>query len=261
MPYDFKTGPSGSLIAGNAVIHPDALLGRNVRVGFGTVIHAGVRIGNDVTIGDNSVIGRRPVRPGNETHVNEQTSIDDGTVIGATVVIYAGADIGKLVLIGDGAKLRERATIGDGAIVGSNVTFQRDVFMGKNSRVIDLSHITNGVIIGEGAFVSTGVLTMDDDSFNKNHDADSTLRPPTIAPFASVGGGAVLLPGVSVGLRAVVASGAVVTRDVAPGSLVMGVPAKEKHDIGYHGTPGAPSHALLHTAPAFEYEGQERQEV
>lgn len=230
--------------------------------GGGYWVYPHTQIGERVTIYPGAVIGRPMQRAGAvPTWSLSDTIIDDDTVIGAGATIYTGTHIGKRTLIGDGAKLRENCTISDDCIVGSNCTFQKEVFMGRGSRVIDLSHITNGVIIGEGAFVSTGVLTMDDDSFNGLNDADRELHPPLIAPFASVGGGAVLLPGVEIGLRAVVASGAVVTKNVAPGALVMGVPAKEKHDLGYHGTPGVPSHALLHTAPAFSYEGQDGQAV
>lgn len=225
-------------------------------------VYPGVIIEDRVTIYPGAVIGRPPQRPGFPVDLpSADTIIAEDSIIGSNATIYAGTHIGRRVLIGDGARIRENCTIADDCIVGSNCTFQRDVVMGRGSRVIDLSHITNGVIIGEGAFVSTGVLTMDDDSFNGLNDADRDLRPPLIAPFASVGGGAVLLPGVEIGLRAVVASGAVVTKNVAPGALVMGVPAKEKHDLGYHGTPGVPSHALLHTAPAFSYEDEGRPAV
>lgn len=255
--YSYKTGVTGRLIAGNAIIHPLAKIGEGVEIGFGVVVHGDVDIRAGATIYDNSVIGRPSHRPVGLAHFDQTWAIiDEGSVVGSGVTIYRGVHVGKRVLIGDGARIRENCTIADDCIVGSNCTFQRDVVMGRGSRVIDLSHITNGVVIGEGAFVSTGVLTMDDDSFNGLNDADRELHPPLIAPFASVGGGAVLLPGVEVGMRAVVASGAVVTKSVDPGALVMGVPARRKHDLGYDGQPGAPSHGLLHTAPAFDYKNE-----
>jgi acetyltransferase-like isoleucine patch superfamily enzyme len=243
-----------NIIAATAVIAPSAVLGERIAIGFGAVIYPGTHIHDNTYIGDHAVIGRPAVRPKRQPETNSPVSIGEGSVIGAHAVLYEGVRIGRRVLIGDGAKLRERCSIHDDCIVGSNCTFQRDVIMREGSRVIDLSHITNGVIIGEGAFVSTGVLTMDDDSFaGNNQSGDSHLNPPRIWRGASVGGGAILLPGVNVGEDAVVAAGAVVTKNVADGSTVMGVPAREKHDLGYDGTPGAPSHALLHSAPAFEY--------
>ena len=249
-------------VAGTAVIAPGVVLGENITIGFGAVLYPGTHVKDGVYIGDYAVIGRPTMRPGMKSEMNTVVHIGEDSVIGSHVTLYEGVRIGKRVLIGDGVKLRERCSINDDCIVGSNCTFQRDVIMLEGSRVIDLSHMTNDVIIGRGAFVSTGVLTMDDDSFaGNNQDGDTRLNPPHIWHGASVGGGAILLPGVNVGEGAVVASGAVVTKNVAEGSTVMGVPAKEKHDLGYHGTPGAPSHALLHTAPAFSYEGAERPAV
>lgn len=242
-------------IAGTAVISPRVTLGERITIGFGAVIYPHTTIADGVYIGDNAVIGRPTMRPGMKSELNVGVRIGRDSVIGSSVTLYEGVKIGERVLIGDGVRLRERCSIHDDCIVGSNSTFQRDVIMLEGSRVIDLSHMTNDVIIGRGAFVSTGVLTMDDDSFaGNNPNGDTRLNPPHIWHGASVGGGAILLPGVNVGENGVVAAGAVVTRNVPDGATVMGVPAKEKHDLGYHGVPGSPSHGLLHTAPAFTLE-------
>lgn len=227
-----------------------------VRVEQGVTFIGDVVLGEGVYIYPGSVIGKPMHRPGSAPGFSGPVSIGDGTIIGAGVTIYTGVLVGPNVLIGDGVRIRENCTISGDCIVGSNCTFQNDVFMEAGSRVVDLSHITAGVLIGRGAFVSAGVMTMNDDSFAGNHNGDPDLRPPFIAPYASVGGGAILLPDVTIGRNAVVASGAVVTRDVQPDTVVMGVPARRKHDLGYDGTPGTPSHGDLHTAPAFEYEGQ-----
>jgi acetyltransferase-like isoleucine patch superfamily enzyme len=111
--------------------------------------------------------------------------------------------------------------------------------MHRGSRVIDLSHITAAVVIGEGAFISTGVLTMNDDSFAGNNPVgDRKLNAPIIGENASIGGGAILLPGVNIGDRAVVAAGSIVTKSVERDTTVMGVAAKRKYpapiDEGLH---------------------------
>ena len=210
---------------------PKALVGKNVTIGKNVVLYDGVVIDDDVTIYDNSIIGRPAHRPGHSQFFSsERTYIGPGSVIGSGTTIYTGTWIGKNVLIGDGVRIRENCEIMAECIVGSNCTFQNNVIMFPRSRVIDLSHITAGVLIGENAFVSTGVLTMNDDSFNGNNaEGDTTLNAPQIGAGASVGGGAVLLPGVIVGHSAVVAAGAIVTKDVEAGTTVMGVAAKRRY--------------------------------
>jgi acetyltransferase-like isoleucine patch superfamily enzyme len=63
------------------------------------------------------------------------------------------------------------------------------------------------------------------------HPRDQALRGVTLRRACRVGGGAVLTPGVEVGEEAFVAAGAVVTRDVAPRTVVMGVPARPVREV------------------------------
>ena len=217
-------------VASTAEIHPTAVIGEGVSIGRNVVIYPHTEIRDGATIYDNSVIGRPTHRAGHNPSFGATTVIGQDSVIGSDCTIYTGTWIGKNVLVGDGVRIRENCEITAECIIGSNCTFQNDVVMLPRSRVIDLSHITAGVIIGEGAFVSTGVLTMNDDSFNGNNaEGDSTLNAPKIGAGASVGGGAVLLPGVNVGNGAVVAAGSIVTKDVAAGTTVMGVAAKRRY--------------------------------
>lgn len=188
-------------------------------------VYPGVTLGENVVIFPGAVIGREPLTAGsvkNKPEVKHDTIIEDGAVIGANAVIYAGVHIGKEALIGDGATIRENCSIGSKSIVGNNCTLQNDVQMGERSRIVDLSHITAGVLIGDDVFISTGVLTMNDNSMNKGGQLD----PPAFFDGAMVGGGAIILPGVDVKRGALVAAGAVVTRHVDEGVRVQGVPAK-----------------------------------
>ncbi len=67
---------------------------------------------------------------------------------------------------------------------------------------------------------------------------DGTVAPVRLERGCYLGAGCLVLPGVTVGARAVVASGAVVTRDVAPGTVVAGVPARFLRHIGPRDEPG-----------------------
>lgn len=210
-----------------SAIHNTAVVSREAVIGKGVTIEAFAYVGSatiedGVTVMQGAVIGREPARPNIFTRPGRPAYVGAYSVIGSNVTIYTGVSLGKNVLIGDGARIRENTRIGDDSIIGSNATIQNDVNMGERSRVVDLSHITAGVVIGDDVFISTGVLTMNDNSFNHG----GPLNPPIISDGVSIGGGAILLPGVFVGPNAIVAAGAVVTKYVYAGTRVQGVPAK-----------------------------------
>ena len=135
-------------------------------------------------------------------------------------------EIGDHTLVGDSASIREGARIGSRCIVSRCVTFNYEVTVGDDVKIMDCTHLTGGTQIGDGAFVSILVATTNDNQ--PTRPGDRTLAGPRIEAGATVGAGAILLPGVVIGSNATVAAGAVVTRDVPMGSTVMGVPARVK---------------------------------
>lgn len=169
-----------------------------------------------------TVIGRPPMATGivPPKSANPSTQIGSGCVIGSNVTIYQGVTIGANVLIGDGVRIRENTVIGDDSVIGSNSTLQNDVVIGKRVRVVDLSHITAGTQIRDDVFWSTGVLSMNDNRDEKG------LQIIEVGERAFIGGGAILLPGVAIGMDAIVAAGAVVTKSVEESVRVQGVPAR-----------------------------------
>ena len=192
---------------------------------MGYTVFKNVKRGKHVTIWSGAVVGRRPMGTGiivNEPVAFGPTIIGDGTVIGANAVIYQGVQLGNNVLIGDGACIRENTVIGDDTIIGSNCTIQNGATIGSRVRIVDLSHITYDCEIGDDTFISVGVYTMND-----NWDGGPVVGPK-IGKRVNVGGGAMFLPGVIVGDDAIIAAGAVVTKDVAPGTKVFGIPAKTR---------------------------------
>ena len=73
--------------------------------------------------------------------------------------------------------------------------------------------------------------TTNDNSMGRSEDAVEHLAGPVIEDDVTVGAGANLLPGVRIGRNAIVGAGAVVTKDVPAGKVVMGVPAKIVRDV------------------------------
>ena len=123
--------------------------------------------------------------------------------------------------------------IGDGTRIGPFVEVQRGAVIGARCKIQSHTFVCDGVEIGDEVFVGHGVLFINDrrprattDGGEVQTDADWELLRTAIGRRASLGSGAVIMGGVSVGEGAVVGAGAVVTRDVAPGEVVAGSPAR-----------------------------------
>ena len=86
-------------------------------------------------------------------------------------------------------------------------------------------YVTAGAVVEDDVFLGPGVLTTNDDTMGR-HPPGVPLQGPTFRRACRVGGGAVLVPGVVIGEEAFVAAGALVTKDVGPREVVMGVPAR-----------------------------------
>jgi acetyltransferase-like isoleucine patch superfamily enzyme len=123
--------------------------------------------------------------------------------------------------------------IGDGTRIGPFVEVQRGARIGSRCKIQSHSFICDGVEIQDEVFVGHGVMFINDDRPRATTEdgelqggEDWTLLPTVIERRASLGSGAVILGGVRIGEGALVGAGAVVTRDVAPGETVAGVPAR-----------------------------------
>jgi UDP-2-acetamido-3-amino-2,3-dideoxy-glucuronate N-acetyltransferase len=124
-------------------------------------------------------------------------------------------------------------TIGDGTRIGPFVEIQMGVAVGARCKIQSHSFLCSGVTLEDGVFIGHGVVFVNDKYPRSTRDdgalqteVDWALLPTTVEREASLGSGAVILGGVRIGEGAVVGAGAVVTKDVPPGSIVVGSPAR-----------------------------------
>ena len=123
--------------------------------------------------------------------------------------------------------------IGDNTRVGPFVEIQRGATIGASCKIQSHAFICDGVEIGDEVFVGHGAIFINDKSPRATSDegllqteADWELLPTIVERRAALGSGVVILGGVRIGEGALVGAGAVVTRDVAPGEVVVGNPAR-----------------------------------
>jgi UDP-3-O-[3-hydroxymyristoyl] glucosamine N-acyltransferase len=229
----------GVAVAPGAVIHAGAVLGAGTVIGAGAVIHPGVQVGADCVIEDLAVLGKRPrLRPGSSAAGAAgaagdgagQLRVGAGATVCCGAVLYAAARIGERAIIGDQACVRERSVIGAGSVVGHGSTVDFDCVVGERVLIQTDVYVTARSVLEDDVFLGPGVSTTNDDAMGR-HPRGSGLAGPVFRRACRVGGRAVLVPGVEIGEEAYVAAGAVVTRDVAPRTVVMGVPARVVREV------------------------------
>lgn len=218
-------------IGQNVIISDDVQIGEKTTIGNNVVIYPQVKIGKQVTIYDNAVLGRLPQSAGNISRqlVAEYKPliIGDYSVIGACVVLYTDTHISNNVLICDLSSVRENCKIAEFVVLGRGVMVQPETEIGARTRIMDMCHLPGDMIIEEDVFLSAMVGSASENSIGRSEDEKTLDRGgPTIKRGAYIGVGAILLPKVVVNENSVVGAGAVVTKDVPPLTLVMGVPAK-----------------------------------
>lgn len=123
--------------------------------------------------------------------------------------------------------------IGDETRIGPFVEIQRDAEIGARCKIQSHAFICTGVMIDDEVFVGHGTLFINDkfprattESGRLKTEDDWVIARTIVERGAALGSGAVVLGGLRIGAGALVGAGAVVTRDVAPGETVAGVPAR-----------------------------------
>jgi acetyltransferase-like isoleucine patch superfamily enzyme len=177
-----------------------------------------VHLGPDAVIDAGVLLGYPPGRPGTygDLRIGCRARVRAGSVI------YAGVQIGDDFETGHHVVVREENQLGDGCSIWNSTTIDYGCVIGNRVRIHCNVYVAQFTTVEDDVFIAPGVTVAND----PHPMCTKCMQGPTIRRGARIGVNATLLPHIVIGENALVAAGSVVTADVPPGMLVMGVPAR-----------------------------------
>src|SRR5947199_9328231 len=205
------------------------------------VVYPGTSLGEGVKVLEHAIVGKQPTLSPRSTAKREPlppAELGDGTIVSTGAVVFAGTSVGARVIVGDQSCVRGRVTLGDDVVLGRGSLVENDTTIGALTKIKAHAYITAYSTLEDNVFIAPCVATTNDNFMGRTEKRHELVKGPTIRRGARVGGAAVLLPGIEVGEEAFVGAGAVVLRDVEPGTVVVGNPARPIRQV--------PEDELLH---------------
>lgn len=221
----------GVAIGEFAIVRAGAVLGDGVTVMPHAIVETGVEIGAGTEVLPGALLGRRPRAVGavsRQPTFRETLRIGPGCSIGAHSILYYDVEIGGNTLIGDTAAIRETGRVGSGSVIGRNAVVDCEMTVGDNTYIGFATSLAARSRIGDNVFIAQHVVMTNDNALGAHGWREEGIVGPTVEDDAKIGANATLLPGVTIGRGAVVGAGSVVTRDIAPGTTAVGVPARPR---------------------------------
>lgn len=154
----------------------------------------------------------------------------------ASTVIDGEVSVGDGTKIWHFSKLMGPCTIGDDCVLGQNVVVERHVSIGNRVRIQNNVSVYSGVELEDDVFCGPSMVFTNVTTPRSHYPRRDKLEKTKVERGASIGANATVICGVTIGQYAMVGAGSVVTRDVIPYGLVVGVPAKLIGHVCYCGT-------------------------
>lgn len=176
-----------------------------------------IKIGKGCKIDKDVILGYPTGRPIKKTGV----ILGPHAVIRSGTVIYNSVRIGECFQTGHHVLIREENEIGNWVEIWANTVIDYGCKIGNNVKIHTNGYIPQYTLIEDDVFIAPGACFAND-----KYPVSSKLEGPWIKKGARIGVNVTILPGVIVGEKAVIGAGSVVTKDVQPGDVVVGNPAR-----------------------------------
>ncbi len=219
-------------------IHSTAIIGKNVQIGNNVRVHEYAILYDNTVLGEDSIVGPHAIigHPlggyfGNDPdYQNPRTTIGKGCVVRARTTVYCGVTFADGVRTGTNAVIRERCSFGQNTSIGTMVQVENDTTVGSRVSIETGSHVTAKMIIEDDVFFGAHVVTTNDNKMLRPIDVKNgrttLLKGPTVRRGTKLGSNSCVLPGVEIGDNCVIGAGAVVTKNIPPRSVAVGIPAR-----------------------------------
>jgi UDP-3-O-[3-hydroxymyristoyl] glucosamine N-acyltransferase len=205
------TGPDTPAIAATAVVHPQAKLGKGVRIGHGSIVHGNVELGDDTRVDEFCVVGHPTGRKMPPLRVGR------GSLIRSYTILYEGSTYGDRLEAGHHAILRENTTAGTNLRAGIQCIIQGDCTFGDYVRLHSSIQVPKGSTLRDFVWVFPGAILTNDPL-----PPSDIEQGPTLDDGVVVCTGAIIMPGAHLGTGSFIAAGARVWGEVPPGKVVDG---------------------------------------
>jgi len=221
----------GTSVGYQAFIGPKVVIGKGCVIGHHVIIHDDTILGDNIRVDDHTVIGKEPMRAANSATTSDKKlppcRIANDCIIGTSSIIYRGATLGRRVLVADLATVRENVTVGDFTIIGRGAAVENFCTIGRYCKLETNVYVTAYSELSDRVFVAPCVATSNDNYVGRTEKRFDEYKGIIAEKGARIGVNATILPGKRIGADALVAAGAIITKDVPPKRIFAGSPARD----------------------------------